>query len=507
MINEAAPTKEALTQEALADQPVAPPSVPRGKPLPRSTPEAQGVPSAAVLAFLDDAERLALGLHSLMLVRRGQVIAEGWWEPYQSTAPHMLYSLSKSFAATAAGLAAAEGFLSLDDAVLSFFPAEAPTDPGPHLAAMRVRHLLSMSTGHDQDTTGSLRAAPDGDWVRAFLALPVGHAPGTHFVYNSGATYLVSAIVQKATGQTLLDFLGPRLFGPLGIADPTWESSPQGINVGGWGLSITTEDIARFGLLYLQNGKWDDVQLLPAGWVAEATTAQVSNGDDPDSDWAQGYGFQFWRCRHDAFRGDGAFGQFCVVLPEQEAVVAITAGSNDMGGILRLVWEHLLPAMAPGILETDPAAQDALRRRLAALSLPAPVGEAVSQHAASVSGRTYTFRANADDEHRIETARWDFGQDGAAVTIEAAGVVHRIEASASAWRRGMTTFGAEEARAVGVRGAWAAEDTYVLTAYFSETPYAVTLTARFTDDMVQMDIRQNVSFGSTTRTPLIGRAL
>jgi len=189
-------TEEALTKEGTNAEPIAPPSVPRVEALPRSTLEAQGMPSAAVLAFVDDAERRALGL------------------------------------------------------------------------AMRVRHLLSMSTGHDQDTTGSLRAAADGDWVRAFLALPVEHAPGTHFVYNSGATYLVSAIVQKATGQTLLDFLGPRLFGPLGIAAPTWGNSPQGINVGGWGLSITTEDIARFGLLYLQDGEWGGGRLLPPhGWL------------------------------------------------------------------------------------------------------------------------------------------------------------------------------------------------------------------------------------------------
>ncbi len=436
-------TEEALTKEGTNAEPIAPPSVPRVEALPRSTLEAQGMPSAAVLAFVDDAERRALGL------------------------------------------------------------------------AMRVRYLLSMSTGHDQDTTGSLRAAADGDWVRAFLALPVEHAPGTHFVYNSGATYLVSAIVQKATGQTLLDFLGPRLFGPLGIAAPTWGNSPQGINVGGWGLSITTEDIARFGLLYLQGGEWGGTRLLPAAWVAEATSAQVANGDDPDSDWAQGYGFQFWRCRHGAYRGDGAFGQFCVVLSAQEAVVAITAGSGDMSGLLGLVWEHLLPALGPGVLPADPAAQDALRRRLAALSLPAPAGEAASPHAAFVSGRTFAFETNAEDEHQtkaddeyqIETARWDFGPDGAAVTVRAAGVVHRIEAGASAWRRGTTTFGAEAARPVGARGAWAAEDTYVLTAYFCETPYAVTLTACFTDGGVQLDIRQNVSFGPTAGVPLTGRVL
>ena len=331
--------------------------------LPRSAPEAQGIPSAAVLALVDDAERQDLGLHSLMVLRHGHVVAEGWWRPYAPERPHMLFSLSKSFAATAAGLAASEGRLSVEDRVLSFFPDEAPAEPDPNLAAMRVRDLLAMATGHAEDTTGRMRDAGGGDWVRGFLALPVGHPPGTRFVYNSGATYLVSAIVQKVTGQTLLDYLTPRLLEPLGITGATWESSPQGINVGGWGLNITTDDIARFGQLYLGDGVWRGQRLLPEGWVAEATRAQVSNGDDPHSDWAQGYGYQFWRCRHNAYRGDGAFGQLCVVLPDRDALVAITAGTRDLGGVLNLIWEHLLPAMALQALPHDPAAQQALLHR------------------------------------------------------------------------------------------------------------------------------------------------
>ena len=232
--------------------------------LPRSTPEAQGLPSSAVIALADEAERKDLGLHSLMVLRHGHVVAEGWWDPYGPTHPHMLFSLSKSFCSTAAGLAVAEGRLSLDDTVLSFFPAEAPADPDANLAAMRLRHLLSMSTGHEADTTGRLRDGEGGTWVRSFLAQPVERMPGTHFVYNSGATYMVSAIVQKVTGETVLDYLGPRLFGPLGITGQSWETSPQGVSVGGWGLNITTEDIARFGLLYLQEGIWHGERLLPA---------------------------------------------------------------------------------------------------------------------------------------------------------------------------------------------------------------------------------------------------
>jgi len=468
--------------------------------LPRSAPEAQGLPASAVLAFADEAERKDLGVHSLMLLRHGHVVAEGWWDPYGPSDPHMLYSLSKSFASTAAGLAAAEGLLSLDDAVLSFFPDEAPADIGANLAAMRLRHLLSMSTGNDKDTTGAMRE--DGDWVRAFLAQPVEHAPGTHFVYNSGATYMVPAIVQKKTGQTILDFLGPRLFGPLGIQDPTWESSPQGISVGGWGLNITTEDIARFGLLYLQEGVWHEGRLLPTAWVAEATSKQVENGDDPNSDWGAGYGFQFWRCRHNAYRGDGAFGQLCVVLPEQDAVVAITAGTSDLGGVLNLIWDHLLPAMRPDALPEDPAGGERLRARLSGLTMPAPDGQASSPAAAAVSGKTFAFAAGDDNEHKTEAARWDFDEDGASVTVRDGRGEHRIEAGAGGWRRGTTTLREGTSQPVAAWGKWTAEDTYVLTAYFYQTPYALMLTAHFLEGGVRLEQRQNVSFGPTTRPAL-----
>ena len=473
------------------------------KALPRSTPEAQGIPTSAVLLFADEAERKDLGVHSLMLLRHGHVVAEGWWDPYGPSDPHMLYSLSKSFTSTAAGLAAAEGLLSLDDTVLSFFPDEAPAEIGPNLAAMRLRHLLSMSTGHDKDTTGGMRE--NDDWAKAFLAQPVEHTPGTHFVYNSGATYMVSAIVQKKTGQTILDYLGPRLFGPLGIQDPTWESSPQGVSVGGWGLNITTEDIARFGLLYLQKGVWQGNRLLSAAWVAEATSKQVENGNDPNSDWGVGYGFQFWRCRHNAYRGDGAFGQLCVVLPEQDAVVAITAGTSDLGGVLNLIWDHLLPAMGRDALPDDPAGAKQLQARLAGLSMPTPDGPVSSPTAAAVSGKLFAFAVGDGNEQKTATARWDFDGNGATVTVRDERGEHRIEAGAGGWRRGTTTLREGESQPVAAWGKWMAEDTYVLTAYFYQTPYALVLTAHFLEGGVRFEQRQNVSFGPTTQPALEGR--
>jgi CubicO group peptidase (beta-lactamase class C family) len=283
--------------------------------LPRSNPESQGVDPAAVLGFVEATDARIDSLHSFMLVRHGHVVAEGWWAPYNPQSPHMLFSLSKSFTSTAVGLAIAEGKLSLDDPVLKFFPDDAPANPSSNLKSMRVSDLLRMSTGQ-QTEPGRPANVP---WTRAFLAHPVPFKPGTHFLYNTSGTYMQSAIVQKVTGQTVLEYLQPRLFEPLGIVHPTWEMSPQGISTGGYGLSIRTEDIAKFGQLYLQKGQWEGKQLVPKSWVAAATARQTSNGSSPTSDWDQGYGYQFWRCRHGGYRGDGAFGQYCIVLPKEDA--------------------------------------------------------------------------------------------------------------------------------------------------------------------------------------------
>ena len=333
--------------------------------LPRSTPEAQGVSSSSIRAFVESADKQTDTMHSFMLVRHGHVIAEGWWKPESAEKPHVMHSLSKSFASTAVGLAIAEGKLSIDDPVLKFFPEDAPAEPSAKLKMMRVRDLLTMSTGHQTEP----RFTPDTSWVKTFLAHPVEHKPGAHFQYNSPATHMCSAIVRKVTGQTVLDYLKPRLFDPLGIENPEWGASPQGNTLGGWGLKIRTEDIAKFGQLYLQKGKWNGKQLVPVAWIEQATSKQVSNGSDPTKDWDQGYGFQFWRCRHGAYRGDGAFGQFCIVLPEQDAVIAITADTRDMQAQLNVVWEKLLPAFQRAPMPKNVSEESKLKQTLANLAV------------------------------------------------------------------------------------------------------------------------------------------
>jgi CubicO group peptidase (beta-lactamase class C family) len=472
--------------------------------LPYSAPEAQGIASSAILAFVEAAEREVESLHSFMLLRHGQVLAEGWWAPYQAERPHMLFSLSKSFTSSAIGLAVAEGRLSVEDRVLPFFPEDAPANPSEHLAAMRVHDLLSMSTGHDVDTTLYLRQQPDGNWAKAFLARPVEHTPGTHFVYNSGATYMLSAIIQKLTGMTLLEYLRPRLLDPLGIEQATWESCPRGINTGGWGLSIRTSDIARFGQLYLQKGSWQGRQILPEAWVEAASKAQVANPNEPNIDWRQGYGYQFWRCRHGAYRGDGAFGQYCVIMPEQDAVLAITSGLGDMQPPLDLIWKHLLPAMQPAALAEDRAARAALERKLAQLALPPQPGRPASPLAAEVSGRTYSFEKN---DQAIDTMTLAIDDGESTLTVQDSKGTHQVRAAAGSWLQGSTTLIDGRAYAVAASAAWSSDDTFVIQVCFNETPFISTLTFRFSADQLTFGWRDNVSFAPLERSPLLGRAV
>jgi len=478
--------------------------------LPRSTPEAQGIASLAILNFVETVEQTLDALHSFMLLRHGQVVAEGWWAPYAPQEPHMLFSLSKSFTSTAIGLAVAEGRLSVDDPVLPFFPEDAPTEVSENLAAMQVRHLLSMSTGNEEDTTRYLHIAPDGNWVKAFLARPVERTPGTHFVYNSGATYMLSAIVQKVTGMTLVEYLRPRLFTPLGIEHATWESCPRGINVGGWGLNITTESIARFGQLYLQNGMWQGQQIVPAAWVAAATAKQVSNGDNPESDWAQGYGYQFWRCRHGAYRGDGAFGQYCLVLPEQDVVLAITSGLGNMQAPLDLVWQGLLPAMRATALPEDAAAHAALQQKLGTLAFSPVQGAPSSALMAKLSGRAYHFDTTEQPdspmgEPKLEAVTFGFAQDNTTLTLRNPQGEQTIRVGSGEWLTGTMQIHRRGTLPIVASGAWAANDTYVAKIYFYQTPFSETITCQFVEEQILYRAQRNVGFGLTDQLQLIGR--
>jgi CubicO group peptidase (beta-lactamase class C family) len=344
--------------------------------LPRSTPAEQQVDPAAILAFLGALEdHPAVEMHSLMVVRHGHVVAEGWWAPYSAQRPHLLYSLSKSFTSTAAAFAQAEGLLDLDDTVISHFPEYDAEITDPRSRSVRVRHVAAMASGHTREMLGEAIARDAADPVRGFLLIPPDREPGTVFAYSQPCTYTLASIIQRNSGMPLTEYLRPRLFDPLGIGPAGWSTFPPGREQGFSGLHARTEDVAKLGQLYLQKGQWDGTQLIPAQWVEEATSVQVANAGEPNPDWQQGYGFQFWRSRH-GYRGDGAFGQFCVILPEHETVVVTTASTLDMQAMLDALWTHLLPGLGAEVAGGG-SAQGELSARLARLALPpCPAGAA-----------------------------------------------------------------------------------------------------------------------------------
>jgi len=338
--------------------------------LPRSSPSARGVDAAGVLALVDSLEEApGIELHGLVLVRGGSVVAEGWWAPYSAERLHLLYSYSKSFTATAVGLAVAEGLVDLDATVLSYFPELDAEVTDERSRAIRVRHVLAMASGHREETIDRARAIDPVDMVRGFLLVPPDEEPGGPFAYNQPCTFAAAAIVQRVSGESLVDFLRPRLLDPLGIGEVAWLRDASGREIGYSGLHATTEAAAALGLLYLQEGRWDSEQLLQPEWVAEASTAQVPTSQEESADWSGGYGFQFWRSTH-GYRADGAYGQFGLVLPEHDAVLAITGQTTDTEGLLARVWEHLLPALLPEGAVAPTGAEEALATRLGALGLP-----------------------------------------------------------------------------------------------------------------------------------------
>ena len=469
-----------------------------GQPLPRSAPEEQGVSSSAIRSFVEKADQSIDSLHSVMLVRHGKVVAEGWWAPYDAETKHQLFSLSKSFTSTAVGLAVDEGKLSINDPVLKFFPEDAPEDPSDNLKAMQVSDLLRMSTGHQEEP----KRPDDQVWTKAFLSQPVPFKPGTHFLYNTSGSYMLSAIVQKATGETTLDYLRPRLFEPLGIDDPEWGESPQGVSLGGYGLNLRTEDIAKFGHLYLRKGMWNGERVLPEAWVEAATSLQTSNGSNPESDWDQGYGYQFWRARHGAYRGDGAFGQYCVVMPEQDAVVAITAGVGDMQAVLNLIWDELLPGFKPSTLPADSAAQAKLAQALKGLMIRCPEGSEAPGAGLDPIGKTYRF---AENPRKLESVALEKGEaDATTLVIRSERGEQRIECGRGSWTKGRVGFAGLPPQPAAVAGAWTADDVFTAKIAFVETPFIVTLRLKFQGDQVTLASETNIGFGPTRQGELVG---
>ena len=425
-----------------ASSPLASDSARTCPPLTAATPESQGVSSEAILKFIDAAEKTFDGgaqgaLHGFVILRHGKVIAEGSWKPFDTLAePHMLYSHSKSFTSTAVGLVVEEGKLDLDERVVEIFSNEAPAKVSANLAQLRVRDLLTMNVGKQDHL---LRDG--GDWVRQFLAKDFARRPGTGFRYDSDATYMLAAIVERKTGRKLMDYLKEKLFDKIGIVTAWTTCSPQGIPCGGWGMNMTTRELARFGQLYLGRGKWDGEYVFSPLWADLATARHTWSGwinigakrIGEGNDWEQGYGFQFWRCTHGAYRADGANGQLTVVLPKEDMVVSVHAGLGDMQKELNLIWDNLLPAAKEAPLTENPAAQAKLKDRLAKLAIRPLNGSKSAAANPENIDRAFELKGNA---RAFKSVRFESAPIGCVCTLVTRAGEQKFPASFGAWAKG-----------------------------------------------------------------------
>jgi Beta-lactamase len=364
-----------------------------------------------------------------------------------------------------------------------------------------------MSTGHEEEP----KSAPDVVSAKYFLAQPVPHIPGTHFKYNTAATFMLAAIIQQTTGQTVLDYLQPRLFVPMGIEHPLWGTNFQGIPLAGSGMRARTEDILKLGQLYLQHGNFQGQQLIPSNWVTLATTRQTSNGSDPKSDWNQGYGYHFWRCQNGAYRGDGAGGQFIVVMQDQDTVVAINSGIGDMQSVLNVIWDKLFPALQSAqALPPNPDGDQQLRNQLAHLQVDPAKGSATSPQAAKILNRKYVMSDNDLKLENLTLSPTDAGKT-LAFTLQINGQEIAIPCGYNKWKKGRSSlflgkqnqFPSELAAGT---FAWSGDDTCTLKLCTFETPYQTLITLKFNGDQVTLNADSTVPSKTSKWPGLTGRA-
>ena len=475
--------------------------------LPEAAPSALGVDAKGVIALVDALEADDHDPHSLVLARHGQVAARGWWAPYAHDRVQLVYSLSKSFTATAVGLLVDEGRLSLDDRVFDVIPAtEVPAGAtvSERYRRLTLGHCLTMATGHDTDawTEGANAAAlksaagTEDPVLAAVLAAQPEQEPGTAWAYNQVATYLVGAVVRATTGGSLLDLLRPRLLAAL---DPDaagaarWHLTATSRELAFSGIHIGTDAILGLAQTYLDRGRWQGSQLLSEQWVATASTPTGLPNREPDAnpDWRHGYGCSFWGASH-GYRGDGAFGQFAIVLPEQDVALAVTSETTDMQAVLDLVWEHLLPALdRPG----DPRADAELSDRMARLQVPTPSSTAPGPRAA-----TWVRSADSELPQRYAAGRLSdaTGGGGWVLDLDVDGTSVPLSVGDGHWRESLL-FVDDVVLPVAAAGGWDAAGEFRADLRLVETPHRVQLHGR-TDGSMRLTWRETPLHGTDPAT-------
>ncbi|MEK3683055.1 serine hydrolase domain-containing protein [Paenibacillus sp. FSL R10-2736] len=464
----------------------------------RDLPEKHGLSSQDLSRFVMEVRERGLEVNSFMLLQDGQVTAEFTRMPYLPDTPQLLYSLSKSFTSIAIGIAWDEGLLQLEDAVISFFPDKLPEAVSSNLVQMTVHHLLSMNAGHHEDIYPAV--VKEQDWITAFLAQQVEHEPGSYYRYSTPSSYMLAAILERVSGQSMVDYLMPRLFGPLGIPRPSWETCPRGITAGGMGLSLSTESVARFGQMLLNKGVYNGRRIVSEQYIQRAASEQSDNRAGAQRiDSAQGYGYQFHLCRRGCYRGDGSFGQLCLVAPELNIVIAVAASFGSMNRLqvlLDLIFEHIFDTLGGSPLPDsgDNAGLQELLSDWSTSALPVVQQLCPGRRLADGLSGPYQIGGNPHGLREISFTRINTLLKLQMVYGDQRDNVLPFDFSKPVWTEDVFSKDLSLHRQQVITYAnWLAEDTLKLTLYYIETPYVVTYTIIFGENKLKFRFNINVS--------------
>lgn len=463
--------------------------------LPRSTPEEQGVPSKALVALFDSLSALPLtDMHAVVVMRHGKVIGEMYPKPYAPEYRHTMYSCSKTFVGVAVGLAIEDNRLRLDDRVASFFPELLPDSVSKDLANMKVRDLLTMASGVKPDWNMRSRGK---EWIRTFLSKPVV-APGTKYAYDSMVSYMLAAVVQKATGKKLTEYLQERVFTPMNVTEWAWEESPEGVNTGGWGVHIQPESLAKFGQLILDEGRWNGKQLVPAEWIREMCKKHRETGREV-------YGYHIWHCGgHDgAVRADGALGQYVISILDKDMVVVMTEATLGNGrDQRRLIWDVLLPTIKDEPLPANKKDYQLLQKKQATYKLPEVKGKASSAFASNWENQTIELGKNP---FGWKSLRMNFGKKEVMLNVtETNGKTYKLPFGYKEWKTAsMDAYppysitpvdrfkGLEGPYWVAGSYAWTSKEEVQLKAHYVNWVSALEMTFRLVNGEVELHVQTN----------------
>lgn len=467
-------------------------------------PEDEGVSPQSIIKFLDTCEKEINYLYSFAIVKNTNMLSKGYYAPMAPKIRKIMHSISKSVNSLAIGIIIDEGKLGLEDKVLDYFREKLPEQYDERLEKLRVKHLLMMCSSSAYTSASFINQ--EGDWLTHYFSLIPYSLPGREFHYDTGASYTLSRLITKISGQNTFEFLNERLFKPMGIEDATWLCDKYGNSTGGWGLYLKFPDMVKLGQLFINYGKWEEKQLVPEWWMKEATSNKIETKNDPGFGWGYGYGYQFWQGPGNTFLAFGVFGQLIVCDPIKNIFVATTGGCSEQENqrLLDIIYETIISTAVNQPIPRQDEAYEMLTTRISKLCLPLAIGSATCNFESKFFERTYEFESNSCKVNAIQFTRKNEDNIQICINFEEEYVI--LDAGYKKWITTEATLDIPMHTLHSFSYAWKDEKTLILIQYLLNSSYSKFYEFNFYDNEVRMSAKLNETLYGDLTEVVIGKS-